>query len=186
LISPTRVLTSAQCVATTNPPRTVFVGGNRDKTNPGQEVSVIGYSIHPGYQINDNNGDFKNDVAVLLLARRMNFPTVTLNTNITLPKTDESVVTIGFGITGSSTDGTNTMSDILQKLVDPDYKVVNSTDCKEAWGNNIDRGNNVICVQPTADLGVRSLLFAFCYCLVAIVFLFCFLACRLITHCSVF
>ena len=137
LIAPTKVLTAAHCLDTSEPVH-VRIGTNNRVTDPGQTVSVISQVSHPKF--NANTLDY--DVAVFTLAAP-----VVLNDNKNLMKLPEActsllcvtglakpatlVRTAGWGATNPN--GSSPSIDLRQV----DVPLVDNTTCNTAVGPGV-------------------------------------------------
>jgi secreted trypsin-like serine protease len=92
------VLTAAHCNCTAFDPNfgiVVKIGGI-DRSGIGAIDSIRAFACYPHPQF--NNITLNNDIMLIVLETSSKAPTVTLNTDKTIPKTDELVTVIGYGL----------------------------------------------------------------------------------------
>ena len=101
LISPDTVLTAAHCVESGNG----FIGDTEGTfTVNGQTYQTSKVTVHPNYNINDFGAGY--DIAVMKLNRPVEGVTP-YDINRTAPQVGQMLTLVGFGETGSSTNGSN-------------------------------------------------------------------------------
>ena len=115
------VLTAAHCECRTFDPSkgAVINIGGIIRNGIGAIDTIRAFDCHPHPQF--NNVTYYNDIMLIVLETPSKAPTVTLNTDQTIPKTDELVTVIGYGYTVSLTP--ESTPDFLQEVtikVEPD------------------------------------------------------------------
>lgn len=165
LIAPDLVISAAHCqnidgakVGLINkndgaPNFPVFTGitGVTRSTQCDSGISSKGIHIHEAY--GDN---YVNDVMIVKLGGSVDtsvYPTITINTDDTVPSSGDSLTTMGWGqtIAGSSTS----MSNVLKEV---EVKYVSQTTCRNMYGGYLQ--DNMLCAMDPGRTPAKATLVA--------------------------
>ena len=142
LIHPDILISAAHCDGYVGD--NAYLGSNRIDGNDADEViRITEERVHPRY----NRDDDAPDIMLYKLSRPSVAAPVSINTNQGIPRDDESVRTIGFGLT---TDG----GDPSNRLLEVDVNVVAFDACNEAYGDLIE--NDMICAAARGKDSCQS------------------------------